>query len=221
MISCQSAFSNFIQRIFAKKELFNINESEQKTNYQHLKKIHASNPGIDEESIFETHQPQHFKPKLIVISPKKTAQQIPLYPNSEMIIGRHALSDIKINGFGISDFHAKLILSCNKVYIEDLYSKSGTFVDGRRSTPGLSDELADKTTVIIKNYQFQFDIPKPSQPALPEIIEKHSQAIAISDYTCSQLINEYQRLDFWQSSLSLSWLLPRLSMKPPILKPYV
>jgi glycine betaine catabolism B len=202
MNSSQSAFSNFIRRLFAEKEPFNFNETEYKTNYQHLKKMRVSNPGIDEESIFEMHQPQHFNPKLIVISPQKKAQHFPLYPNSEVIIGRHTLSDIKINGFGISDFHAKLILSGDKVYIEDLHSKSGTFVNGRRSTPGLSGELADKTTVTIKNYQFHFDIPKPALPTLPEIIEEHSQTNAISDYTCSQLINENQKLAFWQSSFT-------------------
>jgi glycine betaine catabolism B len=196
--SSQSAFSNFIRRLFAEKELFDINLTEQKTNYQHLKKMRASNPGIDEGSIFEMHQPQHFNPKLIVISPKKTPRQIPLYPDSEVIIGCHALSDIKINGFGIFDFHAKVILSGDKVYIEDLHSKSGTFVDGQRLTPGLPEELVDKTTVIIKKYQFYFEIPKPVQPALPEIIEEQSQANVIRDYTYSKLINEYQKLDFWQ-----------------------
>lgn len=202
MNSNQSASSHFIRRMFAEKESFNISESEQKTNYHQLKKMRTSSPDMDGKCIFDEYQPRHFEPTLIVTSPKKLAQQIPLYPHSELMIGRHALSDIKIVGFRISDFHAKVTISDDKVYIEDLHSSSGTFIDGQRLAPGLSHELVDKTTVIIKKYQFYFDIPSPVKPALPEINPQQFPVKLISDYTYSHLINNYQPLNIWRSSVT-------------------
>lgn len=196
------ASSSFIRRLFTEKELFKISRPEQKTNYLHLKKMRPSSPEIDKNSIFDSHQPRHFTPTLSVTSPKKITQQISLYPNSEVIIGRHTLSDIKIAGFRISDFHAKVILSDDKVYIEDLHSKSGTFVNGRRLASGLSEELMDKSTVAIKNYQFHFDIPKPEQSALPAILEELGQTKVLGKYVYSHLINEYHKLNFWQLSVT-------------------
>lgn len=201
MNSSQSAVSHFIRGLFAEKKACKISTSEQKINYLQLKKNHPSSPELDDNNIFALQQSHDLKPTLTITSPKKTVQQIPLYPDSELIIGRHPLSDIKITGFRISDFHAKARLSDDKVYIEDLHSQSGTFVNGQRLTPGFCQELLDKTTVTIKNHRFYFEIPKPAQTALAEI-EEPTQVKVINDYICSHLINEYQSLHTWKSSLT-------------------
>lgn len=200
MHSSKSSYGSFVRRLFADKKPFNTNGIEQKINYLHLKKKHASNHEGDETDIFSSHQAQHVKPKLIIGSPQKPVQQVLLHPNSELIIGRHALSDLKISGFRVSDFHAKIRVCENKVYIEDLHSKSGTFVDGERLASGASRELIGKVSVTIKNHQFHFDIPRPAQPPKPPA--KSKQHKAAIDHACTHLINDYQQIRTWKSSLT-------------------
>lgn len=203
MNSSQSAVSHFFRGLFAEKKVCKISTAEQKINYLHLQKNHPLSSEINDNSLFTLQQSHYLKPTFTIISPKKTVRQILLYPNSELIIGRHALSDIKITGFRISDFHAKAKISDDKVYIEDLHSKSGTFVNGQRLAPGLSQELLDKTTITIKNHQFYFENPKLAQTALDKI-EEYTQQKVVSDYDCicSHLINEYQSLNTWKSSIT-------------------
>jgi ferredoxin-NADP reductase len=198
MRSSQSGSNPFIRRLFAEKKLINFGDSEQKVNYLHLKNKHASSHANDEASTFSLHQTQHVKLKLTITSPKKPVQHISLRPNSELIIGRHALSDLKISGFRISDFHAKIRVSDEKVYIEDLHSKLGTVVDGERLASGCSRELIGKISVIIKNHQFHFDIPKRLPLAKPEV--KNKQTKAVIDHAYTHLINDHQQISTWKSS---------------------
>ena len=200
MRSSQSGPNYFIRRLFAEKKLINFGDSEQKINYLHLKKKHASSHAIDETNIFSLHQPQHVKLKLTITSPKKPVQHISLRPNSELIIGRHALSDLKISGFRISDFHAKIRVSDDKVYIEDLHSKLGTFVDGERLASGCSRELIGKVSVTIKDHQFHFDIPRSAQAAKFQLNTKQDKAVI--DHAYTHLINDHQQISTWKSSLT-------------------
>ncbi|MGY6273919.1 FAD-binding oxidoreductase [Methylomonas sp. MgM2] len=201
MDSNESSSSHFFRRLFSEKKLFNIGATEQKINYLQLKKQQISSVEIDQSNIFGSHRPQYFKPKLIMASPKKPARHIPLYPNSEIMIGSHILSDITITGFRIADFHAKITVSGHKIYVQDLHSHLGTFVDGQRLTPGISHELADGSTVTIKDHRFHFDIPASAQSPLSQLNKEQARIKADSDCTCSRLIDEYQRLDIWKSSL--------------------
>lgn len=50
------------------------------------------------------------------------------------IIGRHPASAIWINGASVSRSHAKITAAAARVTIEDLNSRNGTFVDGKRLT---------------------------------------------------------------------------------------
>ncbi|MDE6774908.1 MAG: FHA domain-containing protein [Ruminococcus sp.] len=50
----------------------------------------------------------------------------------EILIGRHASADIRIQDMSVSRYHAMLNVSGGKWSVTDLNSKSGTYVNGRK-----------------------------------------------------------------------------------------
>ncbi len=64
----------------------------------------------------------------------------------EMLVGREVECDIQLDSRKISRYHAKLITSPNGLYVEDLNSSNGTFVNQQqirtRTHVGLGDELS-------------------------------------------------------------------------------
>lgn len=63
----------------------------------------------------------------------------------EMIIGRELDCTVVIKSPNVSRYHAKILVAPNAIYVEDLNSSNGTFVNGRRihaRTPlGVGDQL--------------------------------------------------------------------------------
>jgi pSer/pThr/pTyr-binding forkhead associated (FHA) protein len=66
------------------------------------------------------------------ISGKYQGGELPLDDNREYIIGRKSDIDIVIVEDMVSRMHAKLVLTNGQVYIQDLGSTNGTFVNGER-----------------------------------------------------------------------------------------
>lgn len=52
--------------------------------------------------------------------------------NSEILLGRHRSADILFPDMSVSRYHAVLTFSDNKFVLDDLGSKSGTYVNGRK-----------------------------------------------------------------------------------------
>ncbi len=70
-----------------------------------------------------------------------------LHPLSgEMLVGREVECVIQLSSLQISRYHAKLFVSANGAFVEDLQSSNGTFVNGRpvksRTQIGLGDVVA-------------------------------------------------------------------------------
>jgi hypothetical protein len=82
-----------------------------------------------------------------------TKEVIPLEAD-EILVGRHASSDIRFTDMSISRYHAVLTVSNGVWTVIDLDSKSGTYVNGRRVKKAVlhfNDELKFGTkNVIIK-----------------------------------------------------------------------
>jgi DNA-binding winged helix-turn-helix (wHTH) protein len=70
--------------------------------------------------------------------------RVPLAPGRH-IIGRDPSADVRIDAVGVSRRHASIAVTDQDVTVEDLGSKNGTFVNGRRVTGAAP--LADGTEI--------------------------------------------------------------------------
>lgn len=68
--------------------------------------------------------------KLFVLRAKGNGEEYPLH--GEMLVGREMDCSIALNSGHISRYHAKINVSANGVYIEDLHSTNGTSVNGSK-----------------------------------------------------------------------------------------
>lgn len=74
---------------------------------------------------------QFHGPRLLVLTSKKKSIVFQIQPGRSTI-GRDIGNAVVINDEQISKFHAAMVYENNVVYIEDLESKNGVFVGGKR-----------------------------------------------------------------------------------------
>ncbi|GAA0181859.1 hypothetical protein SH2C18_43290 [Clostridium sediminicola] len=71
--------------------------------------------------------------KFTIKSNNNTVKEFNKILYKDIIIGREAaFTQLSINDKYISSVHSKIILECNNVYIKDLNSNYGTFLNGNR-----------------------------------------------------------------------------------------
>lgn len=64
-------------------------------------------------------------------------------------VGRHSVNNIIISDPNISRNHLKVKIQDNKFFITDLFSKNGTFTDGRDLIPGEETEVNEGVPIVI------------------------------------------------------------------------
>jgi len=72
-------------------------------------------------------------PRAIVLRGGQVLAEHPLPPGSELVLGRSEGCDVTIADGSVSRLHARLVADIEGVYVEDLGSANGTFVDGERT----------------------------------------------------------------------------------------
>ena len=77
-----------------------------------------------------------------------------LKPNSHIVIGRSAEADIQIIDSGISRSHVNIRFDGNAVYVQDLKSVNGTYINARRFDRSIKikngDQISIGTTTVLK-----------------------------------------------------------------------
>ncbi|UCF85558.1 MAG: FHA domain-containing protein, partial [Desulfobacteraceae bacterium] len=86
--------------------------------------------------------------KLYVMNGPLEGQSFKLESDT-ILIGRSPDNDIQIKDSSISRNHLKILRKDNKYFIEDLRTTNGTFVNGKRLSPGKSFEVKEGLPVII------------------------------------------------------------------------
>jgi len=71
-------------------------------------------------------------------------------------IGRSSDNDICISDIGSSRHHAKFVKKDDRIFITDLKSSQGVFIDGEKIAPGLEVELKKDMTLMIGNTILSF-----------------------------------------------------------------
>lgn len=102
---------------------------------------------------------------------------------NEIIIGRDATSDIQIDNIAVSREHAMIIKGPNYYFIEDMQSKNGTFVNGKKINKKF---LKIDDEILIGKHSLQIILEE--DPALKK--KKNVKGI---DSTFKMGATEYQR----------------------------
>ena len=122
-------------------------------------------PGLDTE---ETQTPQlsddSRSPYLRIFGPDDGCQQVDL-SWSQMIIGRGSTAQINLNENTVSRNHAYLFLQDGVYYLEDMGSKSGTYINGHKLEE--PHKLKHGDSIQISHYVLQFRTDKSGAKLLP------------------------------------------------------
>ena len=104
-------------------------------------------------------------PKMIISLDGAAIKEVQL-TKERTTLGRRLYNDIVIKHLAVSGEHALLQMTGHEVYIEDLNSTNGTYVNGKTVKKQL---LQDRDTIEIGKYRIQFDKEAGrSQPASAE-----------------------------------------------------
>lgn len=104
----------------------------------------------------EAISPVGFFPKLTCTRGDRPGQEI-LISKPEMTVGRDINADVKIRDTAVSKQHAVLLLNDREVYIKDLESANGTFVNGQRVLARRETRLNVGDVIDIGKNQYKFD----------------------------------------------------------------
>ena len=92
----------------------------------------------------------------------------------EMIIGRQSDCDLQISNARISRKHAKLETKADGIWLTDLGSQNGTYVEGQRIKPQQPCKLQPGQSFVIANVTFRVEVAEPKLPhhTEPKVAEK-------------------------------------------------
>jgi len=120
-----------------------------------------------ETAIMEVCDMSPQKGRLIIRKDGEVIQEQPLNRERERIlIGRDALSDIRIASDLVSRHHALIVISSQGVTLVDLGSTNGTFVDGRQIK---QCSLQDRQLIGIGDSQIEYLAGDERQPAFGDV----------------------------------------------------
>jgi pSer/pThr/pTyr-binding forkhead associated (FHA) protein len=92
-------------------------------------------------------------------------REIVLQP--ETVFGRHAECDVLLTEGHTSRRHARLLLTADGAWLEDLGSSNGTFINGSRITGRVRINSGDRLRFDIEEYDFRMAAPAPVAVSMP------------------------------------------------------
>ena len=101
------------------------------------------------------------QPKLIKVSNQR---EIPIKP--DMVLGRQAECDLQLTEGHASRRHAKLFFAENAVWVEDLNSANGTFINGTKITGKVKLSSGDRLRFDVE--EFDFRVPSAAPAAVDD-----------------------------------------------------
>jgi 3',5'-cyclic-nucleotide phosphodiesterase len=104
-------------------------------------------------------------PRLIVIEGNAKGQTFDL-TDGITFIGRSTRSDIRVKDSAVSRKHLKIFHIGKKIFLEDLKSTNGTFINSERIEPGEGFEVSEGDVITIGKTSLQFEVSTgPGKPA--------------------------------------------------------
>ena len=105
--------------------------------------------------------------KLQAITGEFTGQEISV--ERDMLVGRHQDAEILLQSTDISRKHAALLFRDDHIWVKDLKSTNGTFVNGERVEQEQEIELRDGDMLQFASFMFMILAPERYKAHLPEI----------------------------------------------------
>ena len=105
--------------------------------------------------------------KLQAITGEFTGQEISV--ERDMLVGRHQDAEILLQSTDISRKHAALLFRDDHIWVKDLKSTNGTFVNGERVEQEQEIELHDGDMLQFASFMFMILAPERYKADLPEI----------------------------------------------------
>jgi pSer/pThr/pTyr-binding forkhead associated (FHA) protein len=127
------------------------------------------------------------QPKLIKVTNQR---EIPIKP--EMVLGRQAECDLQLTEGHASRKHAKFLVADDGVWLEDLNSANGTFVNGAKITGKVKLSSGDRLRFDVE--EFDFRVPSAAPPVDDGKTQYREPASAAVDAASSGL---YKRPGAW------------------------
>jgi len=109
-------------------------------------------------------------------------------------IGRKTENDIVIDNMAVSGFHAQLIKSNDTIYVEDLNSTNGTFVNGKK----ISKHILNHGDVILigsHTIEFMADIKKEVEPTQAYKTRSMDATIVLDTKAQEQILTATEKLE--------------------------
>lgn len=141
--------------------------------------------------------------KMLVFDRQKKICAVALKPDTKLILGRHALADVQLDSYRVSDFHAKVVCAEDRIYIEDLGSKKGTILQGQRLPVHKATELAHGLVVKVASFELRFELnssPKPTPVHTFTTPERQDEPVA--DIYAAQLLKNHEQIKPWPTTVS-------------------
>jgi pSer/pThr/pTyr-binding forkhead associated (FHA) protein/S1-C subfamily serine protease len=123
-----------------------------------------------------------------IIEPGKSAKKNKIFSNLEYLIGRGKSVDMKIDNPFVSSTHAKIILEDGQIFIQDLDSSNGTYVDNNKIVANKKVLVTNQSKISLANgsISLRFEVEgdeavSEKKSAYLEVIKGSSPNIFISE----------------------------------------
>lgn len=126
--------------------------------------------------------------------------------SSEILIGRANNCDVVVNDNGVSSKHSKIFVDNEDIYIEDLRSMNGTFVNGRRISGKVKINAFSK--VSLGNYSLNLN-----HPAISKLISNYGVASFSDSGVLSLKINQNWTGKIFYFVMIILFFMPWLTIK--------
>lgn len=124
-------------------------------------------------------------PWCLIIDSAQGRRRIPLPASGTMLLGSDPACDVSISRPTLSRQHLALHLADEHLEIEDVGSRNGTFVDGRRLEPKMAEELAGETRIRLGDLEVLISRidEDDATPHSPQIASTTPTAVAAANVT--------------------------------------
>jgi ferredoxin-NADP reductase/pSer/pThr/pTyr-binding forkhead associated (FHA) protein len=135
--------------------------------------------------------------RITVSSSDMPRRVVDLAQKTNILIGSHPMSDVRLVGDGVSGFHARLTIADGKLFVRELRSKAGVFLNGQRMASDATAELNQNSVMRIQTYCIRFESSGRSGVVSRSLIKERKPPDPADALFSSGLIHQREQLKSW------------------------